>query len=209
MKQLKYGLILNGPPGCGKDTIAAKFVETLRFRKLQFKDFLYAETARHFEVDLDKFIHFASDRSLKDSKSLAGLGGRTPREALIHISEDILKPRFGSDFIGKCEVARLESMPWDSNLPLYVVYPDGGFADEVNAVDSFYDVVIVCRLHRSGYDFSGDSRSYLYLPDTQKRLSFDVSLKEGEVQQAVSEISSIIEEAEQRYRKGLLGENDN
>lgn len=83
--QFNFAVVLNGPPGCGKDTLANMLSRDGVFVKHQFKDALYEHTAKHFQVDLDKFIKFASDRDLKDSKSLAGLGGRTPRQALIHV----------------------------------------------------------------------------------------------------------------------------
>lgn len=175
----KLGIILNGPPGCGKDTIANLMAGSCK--KRQFKDALYEHTAKHFEIDLDKFIHYASDRDLKDSRSLAGLGGRTPREALIYISEQIFKPRYGNAYFGECEASRLHSLFGNAEGFVNVVYPDGGFEDEITPVESFFDHVVIIRLHRDGFDFSNDSRSYIYLPDTVKRSSFDVHLKDGDI----------------------------
>lgn len=199
MRNIKLGVVLNGPPGCGKDTIANQIVELGAFRKHQFKDALYAHTAKHFEIDLDKFIHFASDRVLKDSKSLAGLGGRTPRQALIYVSEEIYKPRYGSDYFGKVEVNRVETLCGHMDSDVNVIYPDGGFTDELQCIDSCYDGVLVIRLHRDGFDFKGDSRSYIYLPDTEKRRSIDVYLTEG----AISIGVNIVEAAIKQYRETL------
>ena len=174
------GVVLNGPPGCGKDTIANLMAQGA-FKKHQFKDALYAHTAKHFEVDLDKFIQYASERSLKDSRTLAGLGGRTPREALIHVSEEIFKPRYGDSYFGNVEVGRLQALYGHLDSNINVVYPDGGFASEIYPVESFFDHLIIIRLHRDGFDFQNDSRSYLYLPDTEKRRSYDVHLTDGDV----------------------------
>lgn len=192
MQRIRLGVVLNGPPGCGKDTIANKIVEQGVFRKHQFKDALYAHTAKHFEIDLDKFIHFASDRVLKDSKSLAGLGGRTPRQALIHVSEDIYKPRFGSDYFGKAEVARVEELCGRVDSDVNVIYPDGGFAAELLCIDSVFDGIAIIRLHRDGFSFEGDSRSYIYLPNTEKRASFDVYLTENNISDGVAQVNNII-----------------
>lgn len=192
MSQFKLGVVLSGPPGCGKDTIANRIVADCGFRKHQFKDALYAKTADYFKVDLDKFIHFASDRGLKDSKSLAGLGGRTPREALIFVSESIYKPRFGNDYFGKVEVARLEELLGNMDGNVDVIYPDGGFTDEVLCVESFFSHVVIIRLHRDSFDFSGDSRNYIYLNSTDKRSSADVHLIDGCINDAVEDVLSVI-----------------
>lgn len=197
----KLGVVLNGPPGCGKDTIANIIVDKnnvlnlgkLFFRKHQFKDALYEHTAKHFKVDLDKFIHFASDRVLKDSASLAGLDGRTPREALIHVSEDIYKPREGNDYFGKVEAARVRELAGRLGGFVNVIYPDGGFESEVPPVESEFDALLIIRLHRTGFDFSGDSRSYLHLPNTETRQTIDVLLVDGEITQAAWEIRNWIE----------------
>lgn len=193
IKQPKMGVVLNGPPGCGKDTIAN--IVSRQFDhiiKHQFKDALYAHTAKHFEIDLDKFIHYASERDLKDSTSLAGLGGRTPRQALIHVSEDIYKPRYGRDYFGKVEAARVETRSGHMDCGFTIIYPDGGFPDEVECIDSCFDFVIVIRLHRSGFDFSGDSRNYLYLPDTPKRTSVDIVLEDGNIEKGVAAVNYLI-----------------
>lgn len=199
MSQFKLGVVLSGPPGCGKDTIANLIVERFGFTKHQFKDALYAETAKYFEVDLDKFIHFASDRSLKDSKSLAGLGGRTPREALIYVSESILKPRFGDDYFGKAEVNRLEELLGNMDGDVNVIYPDGGFPAEVVCVESFFSHVVVIRLHRDSFDFAGDSRNYLHPNSTDKCSSADVHLIDGCIEDAVEDVMSVITAVREIY----------
>lgn len=192
MTKYKLGVVLNGPPGCGKDTIAKIICDGCGFIKHQFKDALYEHTARHFEVDLDKFIYYASDRTLKDTVSLAGLGNRTPRQALIHVSEDIYKPRFGNDYFGKVEATRVRELAGRMGGIINVIYPDGGFESEIPPVESEYDGLLIIRLHRAGFDFSKDSRDYVYLPDTEKRISIDLSLFEGEIYQGAGDVMSAI-----------------
>ena len=186
------GVVLNGPPGCGKDTIANQIITGGLFVKHQFKDALYEHTAKHFQVDLDKFIHYASDRDVRDSKSLAGLGGRTPREALIHVSEDIYKPRFGNDYFGQMEALRLEEHSRRMGGSLNVIYPDGGFTSELGPIESKLDFLLIVRLHRDGFDFKGDSRSYIHLPDTEKRKSVDIYLNDGCVNDGVLAVAEQI-----------------
>lgn len=194
-------VILNGPPGCGKDTIANRIVAEEHllprhispFQKHQFKDALYEHTAKHFEIGLDEFIHYASDRSLKDSTSLAGLGGRTPRQALIHVSEDIYKPRYGDDYFGEVEARRVREHKGHLGGIINVIYPDGGFESEIPPIESEFDHVLIIRLHRDGFDFKGDSRNYLKLPNTESRTTVDEYLVDGQIEDAVFKVRNWIE----------------
>ena len=194
-------VILNGPPGCGKDTIANRIVAEEHllprhispFQKHQFKDALYEHTAKHFEIGLDEFIHFASDRILKDSTSLAGLGGRTPRQALIHVSEDIYKPRYGNDYFGEVEARSVREHKRRLGGIINVIYPDSGFESEVPPIESEFDHVLIIRLHRDGFNFSGDSRNYLELPNTETRTTVDEYLIDGQIEDAVFKVRNWIE----------------
>lgn len=197
-------VILNGPPESGKDTIAQLWVEQRfhlklagayrAFVKNQFKDALYKHTARHFGVDLDAFTKAASCRETKDSHNFAGLGERTPREALIYVSEKLYKPRYGKEYFGHCEASRFEEQAHRAaDNALMVVYPDGGFEEEVKVHPA--DAVIVVRLHREGKDFSKDSRDYIYLPDTEKRISFDYFLHDGRQEEDAAQLFIAVEQA--------------
>lgn len=198
---LNIAVVLNGPPGCGKDTIANRIVaedqllpiNITPFVKHQFKDALYEHTAKHFEIGLDEFILYASDRSLKDSTSLAGLGGRTPRQALIHVSEDIYKPRYGDDYFGKVEARRVREHKRYLGGIINVIYPDGGFGPEIPPIESEFDYVLIIRLHRDGFDFKGDSRNYLELPDTETRTTVNEYLVGGQIEDAVFKVRNWIE----------------
>lgn len=189
----KIGVILNGPPGCGKDTIANEIVKLGMFVKHQFKDALYEATAKHFGVDLEQFIQYASDRDKKDSHSLAGLDGLTPRQALIHVSENIYKPRYGSDYFGKVEATRVRELVGRMGGNVAVIYPDGGFADEISSVRHEYDFVVLIRLHRDGFDFSRDSRNYIHIKYPNV-LTYDVRLNDGDVEAGVDAVLTLIQE---------------
>jgi cytidylate kinase len=95
-------IILNGPPGSGKDTIANLIVEQCNATKHEFKFSLYKETADYYKVDLKEFIALAIHRIEKESlKNWFGIKfGITPRNALIHVSEDIIKPLHGLAYFG-------------------------------------------------------------------------------------------------------------
>ena len=174
---LNLCVILNGPPGVGKDTIADLMVSE-GFVKHQMKAILYQHTADHCRIPLFIFETMASDRLLKD-KPTTLLNGLTPRQALIHVSENVYKPRYGLDYFGQAAAKACV----DQNSR-FTVFSDGGFDEEIEPLQEVFDVVLIVRLHREGYTFEGDSRSYL----TGWQLTTDVTLEEGSPGRAVEEI---------------------
>jgi len=156
----KTVVILNAPPACGKDTIADLMVKHLGAAKQEFKETLYQETSNHYKIDLNYFKYISSSRKYKDnlsswfSLSEHSLGlGMTPREALIYVSEEVVKPLHGQDYFGECAAANLEE-------GLNVFSDGGGWWDELTPVAQEADKVVVCRLYRHGFNFDGDSRQY-------------------------------------------------
>ena len=154
--------------------------------KASFKDALYVDTANHFNIAVDDLIDHHNDRSLKEIpsemfpkydkhslkqytlallyvvgalfniRSLMSLGYYSSREALIHVSENIVKPKQGNDFYGCKLVETIEA-----SSERYVFTPDGGFLDEVTPLlEAGYNVYIV-QLERNGVTFENDSRKLL------------------------------------------------
>ena len=148
--------VLNGPPGCGKDTIATILQEDYFYHHGSFKRKLYMDTADHYNVDLTWFISVATHRDTKDAAFSALAGGLSPRECLIHVSESVIKPNLGTDYYGKCLAKHCETIGGS------FVISDGGFSEEITPLTEVFDCVYIVRLWRKGYDFGGDSRKYLY-----------------------------------------------
>lgn len=168
-------LILNGPPGVGKDTIAGLLGE-YGFKQHAFKTALYEETAKHYKVPLDAFLAVATDREKKEQ--IWEETGESPRQMLIHTSEDIIKPEQGSDFFGRRAAARC----METQDPL-VVFSDGGFVEEIPPLMEVFQHVLIVRLYRDGYDFSNDSREYL-----QQWAAVNIRLQDGYPERAVADI---------------------
>jgi len=175
---LRDVFILNGPPGIGKDTLAALLVEAKPLTHLEFKTPLYKDTAAHFGVDLAAFTTAATSRLQKGNVLMQGL---TPREMLIHVSEEIKKPLYGSDHYGK--MACKPALKCGTNI----IFSDGGFADEVHVLEAYFHVVVI-RLHRRGFDFTGDSRSYV----EGVKHSADVVLLDGHPELGVEDILKVM-----------------
>ena len=154
--------------------------------RINFKDDLYQDTAEYFNIAVNDLVEYHSDRSLKDIHSemfpkykkhslkqyffallfvigavfniryLMSLGYYSSREALIHVSEDIMKPKYGQDYYGRKFLEKVES-----STERYSFAADGGFKNEVlPLLDAGYQVV-VAQLERSGATFEGDSRAFL------------------------------------------------
>lgn len=155
-------------------------------QRLSFKEALYEDAADYFDIDVKDLTDYHSDRELKEKPSemfpkhkkhslkqyffallfvigavfnnryLMSLGYYSSREALIHVSEDIMKPKHGQDYYGQKIVYKIQNSP-----ERYVFLSDGGFKSELTPLlDKGYNVHIV-KLERSGATFEGDSRTLL------------------------------------------------
>lgn len=172
----KKVILFNGAPNSGKDASASILKEIFGFGAIHaFKDELYKATAKHYDVDLDQFVTMARDRILKEAKTrilvdnkgktllarivsfvmnLFSNQGISPRQALIHVSENLIKPVHGNDFFGK-QLANTINLSKEE----YFFIPDSGFIDELRPLVEAGHEVYVVRIHRDGCTFQNDSRS--------------------------------------------------
>lgn len=170
-------VILNGPPGCGKDTIAAQ-MQQHGFVKQQFKDELFRLALFVSRIPEHKwFARYATEKE----QPWDLLGGLSQRQFLIRISEEWIKPVFGESYFGTQARNNLQATN--------TVFSDGGFIPEVQPLLSVAgSQVILFRLHRDGYSFAGDSRRYVY---NSGAIEHDIQLRDGKVREAVAEILNL------------------
>ena len=147
-------VIFNGPPASGKDEAASLYKEKYGFGNLSFKYQLFKETIKHFDVDERWFMEGYKDRSQKEKAEFA-LQGMSRREAMIHVSEDIIKPKKGLDYFGKSVAEEIED---GNNYAL----ADGGFVEELEPIIEKVGAenIVIVQLTREGCDYSSDSRKY-------------------------------------------------
>lgn len=198
---------------------------------LAFKDELYKDTAEYFNIEVEDLILYHSDRELKEipdlmfgkfqseslkqyffgllyvigvllnSRYLMSLGYYSSRGALIHVSENVVKPQKGKDYYGKKLVEKIEN----SSERFYFV-PDSGYIEEATMVaDKGYNVYIV-QLERSGATFKGDSRKLLNKDDFKEysNIKFTTVVNNGSLDELYNTIVDlsygvVLDDVKERY----------
>lgn len=171
---IKKVILFNGPKESGKDTVGEHLAELIPNSKIfMFKNTLYKWAATVSTLSLDEIIYISSDRVLKELPNSSLPFNRTtrkhftPREWLIHVSENVIKPLAGNDYFGyECaneieesgvEVALITDSGFDTEL---AALKDGLTHFKLVGTCTCPDITLV-RIHRPGYTFKGDSRNYL------------------------------------------------
>lgn len=194
MKPLELCIILNGPPRSGKDTLAKLLVSGHGFKKHQMKDTLYEATAEHFDCSVAALKRVAMDR-LEKEKPFSMLQGMSPREALIHVSETLIKPIKGKDYFGKAQ-----ALACVSANSLKTVFSDGGFPEEIEPLQKVFKRVVIYHLHKEGTSFNGDSRDYIRgFPNTHRLQVID-----DETDMAILEILLKLRDFSRQPREAAL-----
>ena len=101
-------ILFNGPPGSGKD-LAADWFKKKGFKHLSFKYQLFKETIKYFDVDEAWFMEGYNNREIKEIPSTL-LGNMSRREAMIYVSEKVIKPKRGLDYFGNLVADEIDLM---------------------------------------------------------------------------------------------------
>lgn len=175
-------IILNGPAGVGKDTIGNALAMDYNCIPTSFKRPMFEIAASILGARAySQFMMAYDDRDQKEQPQ-SFLGGKTCREFMIWISETVVKPLFGNQQFGKLMSEHIRLC----DEGFMFVCTDGGFPDEViRLVEDGHDVTLV-RLFMDGKTFTGDSRDYIRIkesqfPDYKKYNEHDVHLVNGDI----------------------------
>lgn len=205
---------LNGPAKSGKDTLCKGLIESFDRDQyvvihMEFKELLFDIAVRTAGITR-KLWDALYEREYKEKPCpyLLINGDRvSPRQWMIHCSENVMKPVFGEDVFGKAFVNKLKEVEAEMILgedqELVVVVSDGGFLEEsipvveTVGVDNYF-LVRIHRFDESGeeYSFAGDSRRYLFakeFPDGLTVSDTDIVNLEGNVQGTVNNIINFVE----------------
>lgn len=166
-------IIFNGPPGSGKDFACTYLKERYpNVIHVSFKEKLIDITCRIYCISREEWDERYSATThppffrMKDA-CWHRLGGLSQREALIHVSENVIKPMFGKAVFGELLCDTIEDLKQQIQDSVFVC-SDGGFPEEVGPISFLflqYNVnitgVTVARIARDECSFVGDSRNYL------------------------------------------------
>lgn len=142
-------VLLNGPPGSGKTTLKRMLVQ-------HFENYCIRVISDSFAGPIKSFISTCLSMKYQEIEKdkFHPVLNMTPRQFLMTLSENFMKPNLGVNIYGALLVQRAYNRnPW----PQVVVVDDLGF--EVETQDPWPNVII--RVQRQGCTFEGDSRDYV------------------------------------------------
>lgn len=155
----------NGPKSSGKDFTTEHLVEmddlpstNKKSTSLKFAKPLYDGLVAIFGLEEKEWEYVYNNHKDEPYDKLFGL---TPRAAMIWLSEDALKPKFGKNVMGKLSVNQLKLLVDQGYERVH--YSDSGFKEEAIEVVSEVgaDKCYLLRIEADGCTFDGDSRSYI------------------------------------------------
>lgn len=155
-------ILLNGPPGSGKDTAANFFHDEYGAYHTKFAKALKEATHALYGLGALPDDFFESTKN----KPNAVFFGLSPRQAYIKVSEELVKPALGQRFFGEVMRETCKRAVADGNE--VIVISDSGFAEEAQPLIREFGVanVRLLQIHAEarGCTFEGDSRSYISIP---------------------------------------------
>lgn len=174
-------LFLNGPIGCGKSELVKYLKQRGPWVDRRCKDKLFTLTQQLFCVSEERFWEVYDNRELKESplpdfklelteyNRLCKITGKpkivryglpkfieiSVREAMIYVSECVVKPAFGDDYFGIARAESLQDGEW-------AVEDSCGFILELEPTleKLGQENCLLIRIHGRG-TFAGDSRNYI------------------------------------------------
>lgn len=155
----KRVVLLNGPPRCGKDTAAMGLVRGLQGICVpvhhKFATPLAAGVQGIFGVSRSRWDYLYATAKETPTPELLGM---SPREAMIWLSEEVMKPKFGKDVFGRIAAEQIAMMK-----DAVVVISDCGFAEEIIPVarEVGWENILIVNIYRPGCTYASDSRSYI------------------------------------------------
>lgn len=164
-------ILLNGPPRSGKDTLALYLQNKYNFEHLQIKEILVQTTVKLFDISRELWDEkYETHKEVKLDYLSIFRGGPfsgelhrfTPREALIYVSEHIIKPVYGEGIYGRVIAKKIEQKTKKGDRTSFVI-SDAGFDKEISEIVKKVGEknVYVIKLSRRGFTFANDSRNYL------------------------------------------------
>ena len=152
---MKHVIYVNGFKRSGKDTVGEILHKHRHVSLFKAATPLYKAIQEVFSLSEGEWMDMYENAKEKPSQALYGM---TPREAMIWLSEDVMKPKFGDDFFGVSLGKRIMNSQCD-----VAVVTDSGYAKEIAACMNalpFHQHHLI-YLYRTGTTNKGDSREII------------------------------------------------
>lgn len=190
-KKIRKCILLNGPPGSGKDTAADAIKECKIWKVACLKISGPLKNMTHG-------LFGSSAKEIEDSNKkedpipvLASHGIQCSwRQAYIFFSEEVIKPTWGADFFGELGIARVQHVIEEED-PDLIVISDCGFESELKHVVKFFgpENIWLIRIARPGCSFQGDSRNYVVLPGVKTTDLVNAGSREEWIKNVITTVS--------------------
>lgn len=156
-------VLLNGPPGSGKDTLAHMIKDHVgahRCAVMKFSEPLKRAVHAMHGLPSDTDIEFFGGRK---NEPCLELGGAVPREEYVYWW-DALTERYGDEYFGHVFLRRALA----AGKEIVIVSDCGRRGEPMPLIRAFGpENVLLVQLSRGGTDFGNDGRSYIDLRDQE------------------------------------------
>ena len=158
----KQVIIFNAPPDSGKDVAVEYMLKILeseghKVKHLEFKETLFTLVKSTYGItdEVWKGLYTRQNKEIPSDYLVHNGNPTSPRNALINMSENVIKPLYGEQAFG---LAACNSLSDGVNL-----FSDGGFNAELLPIIESVGAknVLIVKIFRDGRDYSKDSRDYL------------------------------------------------
>jgi hypothetical protein len=173
-------ILLNGPPGSGKDTAARLLRSRIEFYSARHEFYITTEILRMSRPLKAAFAAImgcglTSSGNIKGYESQEAKAAIDPylgvscRQFQIDMSERFMKPLYGNNIFARLFLKSIEEARGyeaDENQLYCILAPDCGFTIEAVTLAASLErhELMLIRIHRDGCDFATDSREYVRHP---------------------------------------------
>lgn len=192
-------ILVNGPPRVGKDEFYQQAIVAYwnegRVIQRKFATPLYKGIQALFGLEEYEWADIYNNHKESPCSKLHGM---SPRQAMIWLSEEVMKPKFGKNVFGHSLVSSITD--YDKEIADYCIVTDSGFIDEAKVVVDSYGVenVILVNVSRNGHTFENDSRHHVSIDDIggDRENAFSITNNGtlGEYQNEISKVFQSIKE---------------
>ena len=187
-------ILLQGPPGAGKDTIANTIHQLIDKKSETVKFAAPLKTiALHLFCNGDSRLFHSIDGDQKKKNEPSELFfGKSCRQAQIDISEIYLKKAYSERIFGQILAATIEKKSEEGTEVFFV--SDSGFKPEALELAERFGPqnVMLIRLHREGHTYDGDSRNYVFFDEDEGIESHDIDNVTGDINRTVGLVAVLV-----------------